>query len=333
MTTVQPHSREAAVQLRRSLLEPTAVRELSRLRPGRVVRDTALCWIAIVAALACAAAVSRWWSYGLAALVVGNRYYALYIIGHDGLHRRLFPDRDRNDLYCDLFVLGPIGAITRINGRNHLRHHQLLGSDADPDRHRHGCLNKTTRAEVLAYALALSSVTASVRNVFSGTAADHDDVSDAPAREARGYRLRDAVILLGWQIALFAGLSLTIGWWAYFLLWWLPVFALAFLADNFRSFVEHSHPEADATADHHRLVTMDPGWLERQVFAPMSMNHHAVHHLWPSIPYYNLAAAEALVSRHPGAAAIERRRSYLGYALGYVRALPIPGCGDRVAVG
>jgi len=47
----------------------------------------------------------------LAIPVIGNRYYALFIIGHDGMHRRLFPHIKRNDFWNDLLVLAPIGAI------------------------------------------------------------------------------------------------------------------------------------------------------------------------------------------------------------------------------
>ena len=130
------------VVYRRTLLPPERVRELSRRRPWRVVADTALCWAIIVAAWLAAAAIGTWWAILLAVLVVGNRYYSLFIIGHDGMHRRLFADMGRNDLFTDVFVLAPILSITHLNNRNHMRHHQMLGSEADPDRHKHACFNK-----------------------------------------------------------------------------------------------------------------------------------------------------------------------------------------------
>ena len=53
---------------------------------------------------------------------------------------------------------------------------------------------------------------------------------------------------------------------------------------NLRSFVEHSHPESDAKADEHRLITFVSNRIERLFVAPMNMNYHAAHHLWVGIP-------------------------------------------------
>src|SRR5262245_6363552 len=109
-----PESGEPYCKYRRHLLAPGRVRELSRPRPWRVVLDTAVCWTSILAAYALVALYPAWWMVLLAIPLVGSRYYALFIIGHDGLHRRLFKRVHRNDLFNDLLILGPIGAITRI---------------------------------------------------------------------------------------------------------------------------------------------------------------------------------------------------------------------------
>jgi fatty acid desaturase len=70
-----------------------------------------------------------------------------------------------------------------------------------------------------------------------------------------------------------------------------------------------------------RMITYTSTWLERQFFAPHNMNFHTAHHLWPSIPYYNLPEADRLIR-----ARIEQggpddnlvwRRSYVRYILSY----------------
>jgi fatty acid desaturase len=61
-------------------------------------------------------------------------------------------------------------------------------------------------------------------------------------------------------------------------------------------------------------------------FAPMNMNFHAAHHLWVSIPYYNLPKADALMRAHPLATSLEWRRSYVGYLIRYALALPLEEC-------
>jgi fatty acid desaturase len=321
MVTDLDHRGNSGIEDRR-LIEPGRVRELSRPRPMVAVRDTAVSWVLIVGAWLLAHSLTTWWATILAAVIVGNRYYALFIIGHDGLHRRLFNNARRNDLFCDLFLVGPIGAITRINNRNHLAHHRFVATADDPDRYKHACFNKNTAAQVFGYLTGLSSVVRGVRNVFLGPATNaHQKDTNKPR-----YAVRDLAILLGWQLALCLGLTLAFGWWGYPLLWLAPVFVFTFMADNARTFLEHSHPQSDADADQHRLITNHPGWLERQLLAPMNMNYHAAHHLWPAIPYYNLPTADRELRAAAVTSKITWRRSYLGYLRRYVNALPIPGC-------
>lgn len=314
----RPERPDPYTYYRRRLLSPARVRELSQPRPRQVILDTLVVWVTIVAMFAAVACYRSWWVALLAVPVVGSRYYALFIIGHDGLHRRLFRDVYSNDLFNDLFILGPIGAITGINNQNHLLHHQHLARPNDPDRHKHGCFNKTTSVEFAGYLTGISSIVRSVANVFFRKKAA------IPGR--RGYSLRDLLILGSWQLLLLGGLTLGIGWWAYPVLWLFPVYVFTFLADNFRSFAEHSHPEADGQADRHRLITFDSNPIERLFIAPMNMNYHAAHHLWPSIPYFNLPTADAEMRRLPAAGELLWRRSYVGYLLRYWAALPLAEC-------
>ena len=304
----------------RTLLPTTRVRELSVLRPRRVFVDCALAWAGILAAWAAAAIWTEWWVVALAFPVVGTRFYALFIIGHDGMHRRLLKGRRANDLLNDLVCLGPIGGITRINNRNHLLHHRHLSSDEDPDRHRHCCANKATRPAYLAFLTGLASLVPVVSNVFLR----EKHVAGESLRSS--YTPRDVAIIVGWQVVLLGGLWLAIGWWAYPVLWLLPVYVHMYLGDLIRSFLEHSHPESDEKADEHRLITYTSNPLERIFFAPIGMNFHTTHHLWPSIPYYNLAIADRELRAHPGSEGLVWRRSYMGYLLRYFSALPLPEC-------
>ncbi len=313
------------VPYRRALLSPAQIREMSTPRPARAIADAAVCWAWILAAFALVALHPAWWTVLLAFPVIGNRYYALFIIGHDGMHRRLFPTIARNDLWNDLLVLGPIGAITRINNRNHLAHHLRLASPDDPDRHKHACFNKAERLPFVGYLSGLLSVWRSVRAVFV-TRGRRDAQARAAAGLQEGYRLRDVLILAGWFVGLAGGLTWSIGWWAYPVLWLAPVYVFMFLCDNFRSFAEHSHPEADRLADQHRLITYSSNPLERMLVAPMNMNYHAAHHLWPSIPYYNLPLVDRMIRDHAGAAGMEWRGSYFSYLATYWLALPIAEC-------
>jgi len=311
-----PYSR-----FRRALLDPEQVRELSRLSPGRMVRDVALLWAQILAAWGVVAVWTEWWVVLLAVPFIGTRHYALHVIGHDGVHRRLFPDARTNDLFNDLFLYGPSGAITRMNGRNHLLHHRHLASDHDPDRHKYSSANKTTRGELLLFVCGLEGLGPLWRNVFRrGTGAERR----TDRRE--GYTARDVAILVGWQALLVGGLSLAVGWWAWPVLWLLPIYVFTYCGDLVRFFLEHSHPLPDAEADDRRLITFTSSPLERAFFAPRNIHLHAAHHLWPSIPYYNLPRADALIRERGEAEGLIWRRSYLAALWQYLGALPLPAC-------
>ena len=306
-----------------TLLSAEEIRTLSQLKQWRPVLDALWCWALIIGAWVGVWYWMQWWTVLLAIPLVGNRYYALFILAHDGMHRRLFNKRQINDLFCDVFLLGPIGAITRINNRNHLLHHRHLANPSDPDRHKHCCYNKARVLEVFGYLTGITSIWNTVYHVFIKRRSTQ---KEPEAEDTEGYGLRDFFIIASWQVLLIGGLSYFIGYWAYPVLWLMPVFCFMFLCDNFRSFAEHAHPENDMSSDRHRLITYTANPLECAFFAPMNMNYHAAHHLWTSIPYYNLPAADKQMHANPESSGIQWRNSYLGFLWHYLRALPILEC-------
>jgi len=277
---------------RHTLLAPEEVQELSRIQPQRALRDALALWAQIGAAWLVVALWPVWWVVLGAVVVIGTREYALQVLGHDGIHRRLAASRRRNDLVCDLLMLGPVGAITRLNGQNHRLHHRLLGSGEDPDRFKYDETGKRSRLATLAFLTGLPGLWQEGAHVFLRPLQGRDDDA-APSggpTASRGYTARDLAILAGWQVALVAGLSAAVGWWGYPVLWLLPVYLFTYCPNLARQFLEHAHAGPDP--DSHRLKSFVSNPVERWFLAPCSMNHHVAHHLWPSIPYYNLPEAD-----------------------------------------
>ena len=64
----------------------------------------------------------------------------------------------------------------------------------------------------------------------------------------------DLAIIGGSQAALIVGLTLAIGWWAYPLLWLVPVYAFTYCGDQTRFFLEHAYPEPDAAAPGFQII-------------------------------------------------------------------------------
>ncbi len=323
---------------RTTLLDKETLHRLRQVRPAQALRDIAIEWLMILGAFTAVALYPAWGVICAAIVVIGTRYYALLIIAHDGLHRRVHPVTAKNDLIVDIGILGAIGCITRLNRLNHMRHHLVTCEASDPDRHKYTHDRKGGTIRFLGFLSGLLNIATALRNIFQPQPIRRDgaesagDVSGVSGLETKrnpgqdGYRLRDVPILLGWQIALIGGSTVAIGWWAYPVLWLLPVYAFGYRADLTRVFCEHSAFVDDRSADMSmRLFSFRSNWLERQFFAPHNMNHHMAHHLWPDIPYYNLPEAERLMRQSPAAdEGLVWRSSYLRHLFDYWRSVARP---------
>lgn len=310
---------------RHELLTSEELAALYVINVNNVVRDTLLQWMLIAFAWAIVVFFPNWWVIALSVFFIGTRIYALFIIAHDGLHRRLFKTVKSNDLWNDLFILGTFGTITRLNRTNHMQHHHELACPTDPDRYKYTLHGRARRCEFL---LSLTCVPLLLKSIFivmsaksASPAEDKIDVGGANRRKKFGqYRLRDIAIILGWQVILILGLSVAIGWWAYPFLWFIPV-SFALCCDILRVFCEHSQLTNDEDADRSiRLVSFDANFFERALFAPYNMNYHITHHLWPAIPYYNLRKADDIVRSRAGQdSRLTWRSSYFGHIFSYWR--------------
>lgn len=305
----------AAMQPYRALISVAERAELSVPCPTRAVLSIVLLWIQIFGSWA----IAYWIDLPIAVLVAaaftGNRYYAIFIIGHDGLHRRIHPDVSKNDLINDLLVLGPICAVTRVNRLNHMQHHQTLGLDCDPDKFKYQGRSKLSALALLLSFTGAPLVLRAAANVFVRK-------PGASSGTRPSYRLRDIAIIVGWQALLILVLTITFGWWGYLVMWLLPVGIFTIAFDLLRVFCEHSlENEGNVATPEQRLIMIKSSPAERMLFSPMNMNHHVAHHLWPSVPYFNLPRATRLLESRVQLAGltIAQRSGYLRYMLGCLR--------------
>ena len=291
--------------------------------PIKIVINTLVTWAIIFITWALVAYFPYWWVIFISILIIGTRLYSLLIIAHDGLHRRLFGTVKANDLWNDVFILGAIGAITRLNRVNHMRHHRELALPTDPDRFKYTRFGRATPLEFVIALTCVPLLVTAIRNVMRPQPLIK--ISEKGGRgeyikEVNRYQVRDIAIISLWQVALVGGLSALIGWWAYPVLWVVPV-GFALCCDLLRVFCEHSQLTGDQDADSSmRLVSYESNFIEKIFFAPNNMNHHIAHHLWPAIPYYNLPRAENLIRLKLGSDPhLTWRSSYFGYIVNYWR--------------
>jgi fatty acid desaturase len=279
----------------RKELPREVVLRLTRRSPGRASASV----LADVAVIAASLAVAlHYWPNPLmvfiAVLVVGTRQHALFVIAHDAAHYLLYETRWLNDAVgraCAM-VQGLSMCTYRVI---HRLHHNNLYGELDPDTALHGGyprgkwylmrkllkdLSGLTAWKTYAYFLGGAPALNTATNVAMRPL---DDTSEKLRREAR--HDRNAVIAFHLMaLALFAWSGYLV---QYLVLWVVPLVTVVQAILRLRAIAEHG-----ATTDFSSPLTAArtnvlPAWLEWLIF-PHRVNYHIEHHLYASVPHYNL---------------------------------------------
>jgi fatty acid desaturase len=279
----------------RKALPREVVQQLTRRSAWRataaVVHDFAVIAIAIAVAL-------YFWPNPLVILVsvvvIGTRQHALFVIAHDAAHYLLYERRWLNDAVgrACATVQGLSMCTYRVI---HRLHHNNLYGELDPDTALHGGyprgrsylikkllkdLSGLTAWKTYAYFLGGAPALNTATNVAMRPL---DDTSGKLREEAK----HDRNVVIAFHIAL-----LLIFAWAgylveYLVLWVLPLVTVVQAILRLRAIAEHG-----ATTDFSSPLTAartntGPAWLEWLIF-PHHVNYHIEHHLYASVPHYNL---------------------------------------------
>lgn len=279
----------------RRALPREVVLELTRRSAWRataaVVQDVAV----IIAAVALALS---FWPNPLvlipAVIVIGTRQHALFVIAHDAAHYLLYERRWLNDLVgrACAAVQGLSMCTYRVI---HRLHHNHLYSDLDPDTALHGGyprgkaylvrkllkdLSGLTAWKTYAYFLGGAPALNTATNVALRPL---DDTSDKLRREAR--QDRNLVIALhAVLLAAMAGSGYLVH---YLVLWVLPLVTVVQAILRLRAVAEHGAPPDLSSPLTAARTNTGPAWLRWALF-PHHVNYHIEHHLYASVPHYNL---------------------------------------------
>jgi len=303
----------------RRALPKELIRELTRRSAWRataaVLEDFALLAAAIALALA-------YWPNPLVivptVLIIGTRQHALFVIAHDAAHYLLYERRWLNDLVGRLCAMLQ-GLSMRTYRVIHRLHHNNLYGALDPDTALHGGYPRGRMYLVRKLLKDLSGLTAwKTYAYFLGGApalntATHvalrplDDTSAKLRAEARS----DRNMVIGFHLALLAVFAASGYLLQYLVLWVLPLVTVVQAILRLRAIAEHG-----ATTDFSSPLTaartnLGPAWLRWLIF-PHNVNYHVEHHLYASVPQYNLARLHQEMRRQgvlDGAEVIAFRRT------------------------
>ena len=227
-------------------------------------------------------------------VVIGTRQHALFVIAHEAAHYLLFQNRKLNDLAgrgCAM-LQGLSMCTYRVI---HRLHHNNLYGELDPDTALHGGYPRGRAYLVKKLLKDLSGLTAwkTYAYFLGGAPALNtstnvalrplDDTSSRLRDDAR----RDRNMVIGFHVVLLAFFAWCGYLTQYLVLWILPLVTVVQAILRLRAIAEHG-----ATTDFSSPLTaartnLGPAWLRWALF-PHNVGYHIEHHLYASVPQYNL---------------------------------------------
>ena len=266
------------------------------------------CWAVIAAAMAAGAI----WPLlvPLSIAIIGTRQLGLAILMHEAAHGGLSPDRRLNDLLGHWLCAVPVGASLAAYRPYHLAHHKYAQQTEDPDLVLSAPFPVTRaslRRKIIRDLTGQTFFKQRVLFAFEAFASRRDENLAEGAvvtgRSVAPFLLVNAALLLG--------LTLAGVWWAYFVLWLLPLATWFPMVTRLRNIAEHACVEGSATDPFRAARTTRAAWWERAFIAPYWVNFHAEHHLFMHVACWKLPALHRAIRARPPGARMEVAGGYV----------------------
>lgn len=226
------------------------------------------------------------WFYPLAILLIGSRFFALALMGHEATHGNIFKGKFFNAFFGRWFFHFPCMISHSYYSHLHLTHHRFLGLPLDFDKE---IYQKTWNSKAqffkwiffkLATGQAFIDFTYYYNGIFS-------------LLNGR-YLLKGKSDWLGFLMFWITLLAVTAYFGALsklFLYWILPIYLWMpwiYITNQ----LEHLHPDKTKIGFSRDLI-FKSRWTQELLF-PLNLNYHHTHHAHAKTPFYNLATQSEL---------------------------------------
>jgi fatty acid desaturase len=281
------------------------VRELSRVNGWKTTGFLLIHWSIIVTTLIVVGSTMHWLAFLVGALVIASRMQALGVMMHDATHYLLYKNRVVNDVVGDLLIAFPLGMSTTLYRKTHARHHRFINTEEDQDlvaqrqeaewynwpKTRLGCAKAILRS--------LLGVNTHRAWILFKHWAPWNHLRD-PITEDFPLRARILYIASGLAMYIFFGWAVMVSpktTLCLMALYMVVGFTLMNLINRIRAVAEHIG--VPCTHELNSTRTVLPSFWERFFIAPYGVNYHLEHHLFPSVPGYNLARLHRALMTDP----------------------------------
>jgi len=293
------------------------VKELRNLKPWIIVSHLVIDWFIILAACILSIRFLPWQFYFIPVIIVASRQHALLVIMHDAVHFTFSKYYKFSDFITNVFAAYPLFITTENFRLSHLLHHRFLNSNMDPDLN----VKKMNPEDWTFPKTKIQIVKLISKEIFGGGVIEifrklkRFSLKNSYDKEGKfnsNIYLRVAyyVVLIGflYKFDLFK---------EYFIFWLLPMLLVLPLILRLRSIGDHfGLPGTDELNSARNLIIP---WWQKFLFAPHNIGMHVVHHIYPSIPYYNLLKAnDFMLGMEEYKQVVHQNTSILGFSKGGV---------------
>ena len=255
------------------------------------------CWAVIVAAGALFVVWPNPLTLVLAITLIGARQLGLAILMHDAAHGCLHPNLKVNDFLGHWLCGAPTNASLLRYRPYHLQHHKYAQQAEDPDLALSAPF-PTTRASLRRKIVRdLTGQTFYKQRIKPTVGAFIDG-----ARKAIPFAKTGKAVAAFWSpflitnAVLLAALAAVGLWWAYFVLWLVPMATWYPLITRLRNIAEHALVAKDETDPLRHARTTRASLVERMFIAPYWVNYHCEHHMFMHLPCWSLPRAHRLLA-------------------------------------
>lgn len=274
------------------------VKALSVLKPAISTGQILFDWSLILGSISIASQSDSVLISILTFFIVASRQHALLGILHEGVHYRLYNSKFLNDSVGNFLAAFPL--LWDLHGyrENHFQHHKYLNTDQDPDYKRKNKHEEWQFPNSKSYLVKLFARYAWGFGVLEYYRFFLVMSGHFPAEKLKQPgQTKKILTKLVYYGAVFYALH-HFGQLVNFGVYWLiPYFFIYPIFQKYRSISEHFALPFKGELSATRNVIAHP--VESFFFAPHNLNYHLDHHLFPTVPAYNLKKLNKALMTNP----------------------------------
>ena len=265
----EPDKRELLTQIEGFITDPNLINDCKKKSLLRIFLYSSKTFLWICLGILLFKSNSNLLIFSILMLLVSQRHLQTHV--HDTAHYFISNNKRKNDFFGNYLYAGFIGMAIENYRSIHQKHHKFNGSDEDPEYFSYEDVRNYGGfvSLCLKYFLGLEAFKLIKKYYFSKKSSSTNSKKN-----------RNLIHIIFAQILLiiFFGINDVF---FFYLIWLYLAMTISPLLSRLRFLVEH--PGKNNTTR-----TTSSTFLEKLFFAPHNFNYHFEHHMWPTIPPYNL---------------------------------------------